>query len=98
MADHSVPDYDLADTLRFDSPTQYKALFEDTRSQIIDLLNERAATIKGVTMTFPRWIAKEVFSPMVESTHSRQQNRMRMRHDPEAIIGATRSAMCPSQA
>ena len=51
MADHSTPNYDLADTLRFDSPAQYRALFEDTRSQIINLLNERSATIKELADT-----------------------------------------------
>lgn len=51
MADHTEeadrsgpPDYDLPDSLEFTSPEQYRALFEDTRLQIISALNERAAT------------------------------------------------------
>lgn len=51
MADHSSPDYELADTLRFDRPAQFKAVFDETRSQIIDLLNERSATIKQLADT-----------------------------------------------
>ena len=54
MADHNVPDYELADTLRFDSPDQFKALFDDTRSEIIDLLNERSATIKELAETLDK--------------------------------------------
>lgn len=45
MADHRVPDYDLADTLAFDRSEQYQALFEETRMAIVDLLLERAATV-----------------------------------------------------
>lgn len=44
MADHTVPDYALDDTLDLDSPEQYRALFEETRLRIVDLLGERAAT------------------------------------------------------
>jgi DNA-binding transcriptional ArsR family regulator len=51
MADHRppadtppFPDYDLADTLDIHDAAQYKALFEDTRRQIVWLLLERAAT------------------------------------------------------
>ena len=51
MADHKAPDYDLAPTLRFEGPEQYKALFEETRLQIVDLLLERAATIKELALT-----------------------------------------------
>lgn len=45
MTDHRPPDYDLEPELRFASTDQYRALFEDTRMQIVDLLLERAATI-----------------------------------------------------
>ncbi|MGO1174220.1 MAG: helix-turn-helix domain-containing protein [Actinomycetaceae bacterium] len=38
------PDYDLPDALELSTPEQYKALFEDTRSEIVGLLLERAAT------------------------------------------------------
>ena len=45
MADHNaVPDYDLADSLALESPEQYRALFEETRSNIVSILSERAAT------------------------------------------------------
>jgi DNA-binding transcriptional ArsR family regulator len=44
MADHSAPDYQLADGLTLDTPEQYKALFEPTRGQIVSLLLDRAAT------------------------------------------------------
>lgn len=54
MADHNAPDYQLADTLRLDSPDQFKALFDETRSQIIGLLNERAATIKELSDTLDK--------------------------------------------
>lgn len=39
------PDYDLADGLALEDPAQYRALFEETRQEIIQLLSERAATI-----------------------------------------------------
>lgn len=51
MTDHKAPDYDLEPTLTFDSPEQYRALFEETRMQIVDLLLERAATIKELSET-----------------------------------------------
>ena len=44
MADHTALDYELAQTLQFERPEQYRALFEDTRLRIVDLLLERAAT------------------------------------------------------
>ncbi|HXV70167.1 MAG TPA: winged helix-turn-helix domain-containing protein [Acidimicrobiia bacterium] len=51
MADHEAPGYDLEDTLQFTEPEQYKALFEETRLQIIDLLTQRAATISELAET-----------------------------------------------
>ncbi len=54
MADHNTPDYEMADTLRFDRPAQFRALFDETRGQIIDLLNERAATIKELADTLDK--------------------------------------------
>lgn len=51
MADHTAPDYELEPTLRFEEPEQYRALFEETRLQIVDLLMERAATIKELSDT-----------------------------------------------
>jgi DNA-binding transcriptional ArsR family regulator len=51
MADHKAPDYTLEPTLEFDQPEQYKALFDDTRLDIVDLLLERAATIKELAET-----------------------------------------------
>lgn len=49
MADHSPsgsspPDYELADRLDLTEPAQYRALFEETRTKIVGLLLERAAT------------------------------------------------------
>ena len=46
MTDHSAPGYELDDTLELTEPEQYRALFEETRNQIVDLLMERAANIK----------------------------------------------------
>jgi len=43
MTDHS-PDYDLPETLELTERAQYRALFEDTRARIVQLLLERAAT------------------------------------------------------
>lgn len=51
MPDHTAPDYELEPTLTFDSTEQYRALFEETRMQIVDLLLERAATIKELAET-----------------------------------------------
>lgn len=39
-----LPDYDLPDSLELSRPEQYRALFEDTRLQIVSALSERAAT------------------------------------------------------
>lgn len=44
-AEQHVPDYPLADGLTLEDPAQYRALFEETRQQIVALLSERAATI-----------------------------------------------------
>ncbi len=44
MTDRSAPDYDLAATLALTDPGQYRALFEPTRTQIVSLLLDRAAT------------------------------------------------------
>ena len=38
MADLSPPGYELEETLPFQSPEQFRALFEDTRLRIVDLL------------------------------------------------------------
>ncbi len=51
MTDHRAPDYDLEPTLTFESADQYRALFEETRMHIVDLLLERAATIKELSET-----------------------------------------------
>lgn len=45
MADHKAPDYELDPIFRVQETAQFKALFEETRLQIVDLLLERAATI-----------------------------------------------------
>jgi DNA-binding transcriptional ArsR family regulator len=57
MADHftqTAPDYQLAPTLQFETAEQYKALFDETRIQIVDLLLERAATIKELSDTLEK--------------------------------------------
>lgn len=51
MTDHKTPDYALEPTLAFESAAQYRALFEETRMHIVDLLLERAATIKELAET-----------------------------------------------
>ncbi|HKX74607.1 MAG TPA: winged helix-turn-helix domain-containing protein [Acidimicrobiia bacterium] len=51
MADHSVPDYDFEETLKLDSPQQWRALFEETRRRILHLLGERAATVTELAET-----------------------------------------------
>ena len=54
MADHKAPDYQLAPTLQLEATEQYRALFEETRLQIVDLLLERAATIKELSDTLDK--------------------------------------------
>ena len=49
MADHKAPDYELDDEIALETPAQLKAVFEDTRIKIVDLLLERAATIKELS-------------------------------------------------
>jgi DNA-binding transcriptional ArsR family regulator len=45
MADHTaVPDYELPETLHLSERAQYRALFEETRQEIVSILLERAAT------------------------------------------------------
>jgi DNA-binding transcriptional ArsR family regulator len=51
MADHKAPDYELEQMLDIDQPEQFRALFEETRIAIVDLLLERAATIKELSVT-----------------------------------------------
>jgi DNA-binding transcriptional ArsR family regulator len=51
MADHRAPDYDLDDVLHLETVAQYRALFEATRQQIVDLLLERSANIKELAET-----------------------------------------------
>lgn len=48
------PDYDLADSLALQDPAQYRALFEETRGQIIALLSERAATVTELAATLDK--------------------------------------------
>jgi DNA-binding transcriptional ArsR family regulator len=54
MADHTSPDYELAETLPLESVEQFKALFDETRMQITDLLLERAATVSEIADTMSR--------------------------------------------
>lgn len=54
MADHKAPDYDLEPTLELETDEQFRALFEETRHRIVDLLLERAATIKELADTLDK--------------------------------------------
>lgn len=54
MTDHKAPDYDLDAILNVNRPEQFKALFEETRLKIVDLLLERAATIKELADTLDK--------------------------------------------
>ena len=54
MTDHKSPDYELDKTLALETAEQYKTLFEETRLQIVDLLLERAATIKELAGTLDK--------------------------------------------
>ena len=56
MTDHKqrAPDYDLDPVFRVEEPAQYKALFEETRLQIVELLLDRAATIKELADTLDK--------------------------------------------
>ncbi len=54
MTDHTVPDYDLEETMSFETVDQFKALFDETRMQISDLLLERAATTSEIADTLGR--------------------------------------------
>jgi len=54
MADHKAPDYELDQRLALERPEQYKTLFDGTRMQIVDLLLERAATIKELAETLDK--------------------------------------------
>lgn len=45
MTEHKGPGYELEETLALQGPDQIRALFEETRLRIVDLLLERAATV-----------------------------------------------------
>lgn len=47
----NAPDYELDDFLELTEPAQYKALFEETRTEIVSLLLERAATTSELAET-----------------------------------------------
>jgi DNA-binding transcriptional ArsR family regulator len=51
MPDHTAPDYELEETLEIDSIEMFKAVFDETRFLITDLLTERAATISEIADT-----------------------------------------------
>ena len=54
MADQKAPGYELDDTLDLKTAEQHRALFEATRLRIVDLLLERAATIKDLATALDR--------------------------------------------
>lgn len=47
----NVPDYELDDVLELTEPAQYKALFNETRTEIVSVLLERAATTSELAET-----------------------------------------------
>lgn len=47
----NAPDYELGDVLELSEPAQYKALFDETRTEIVSLLLERAATTSELAET-----------------------------------------------
>lgn len=50
----STPDYELAESLELSAPEQYRALFEKTRTEIIRLLLDRAATTSELAESLDR--------------------------------------------
>ena len=54
MADQLTPDYQLEETMPLQHVEQFKALFDETRMQIADLLLERAATVSELAATLSR--------------------------------------------
>jgi len=54
MADQTAPDYSLEETLPLENVEQFRALFDETRMQISDLLLERAATISELADTLSK--------------------------------------------
>jgi DNA-binding transcriptional ArsR family regulator len=54
MADPASPGYELEETLALQSPEQFRALFEETRLRIVDLLLERAATVTELAAVFEK--------------------------------------------
>ncbi len=54
MAAHSPPGYELEETLPITSAHQFRALFEDTRLRIVDLLLERSATVSELAAVLSR--------------------------------------------
>jgi DNA-binding transcriptional ArsR family regulator len=54
MADQLALDYQIEETLALEDIEQFRALFEDTRMQIADLLLERAATVSEIADTLSK--------------------------------------------
>jgi DNA-binding transcriptional ArsR family regulator len=50
----NVPDYELADSVAAESPEQLKAMADPTRTQILDLVLERAATVSELAQALDR--------------------------------------------
>lgn len=49
MTDHTeIPDYQIAEVLELTTPEQFKAIGDTTRSQILSLVGEQAATTKQI--------------------------------------------------
>jgi DNA-binding transcriptional ArsR family regulator len=54
ITDHSIPDYPIDAQLELTEPAQYRALFDDVRTEIVRLLGERAATIAELSTALGR--------------------------------------------
>jgi DNA-binding transcriptional ArsR family regulator len=91
MTDHSSPDYELAETMAFDSPDQFKALFEETRIRIADLLLERAATIKELsdTLDIPKGTIGHHISVLLDAGLIRQVRTKKVRAIEAKYYGRT---------
>lgn len=54
MPDQKTPDYELDESLPLEDIEQFRALFDETRMHIVDLLLERAATTTEIASTLSK--------------------------------------------
>lgn len=50
----TVPDYDIADTMQLDAPSQVRAIANQLRTTVLGLLHERAATVTELARAMGR--------------------------------------------